>query len=183
MKTLRLSVLAAALLIPGYSADIEVAGVPNFHQVNEHVFRGGQPSDSAWPALAKLGVKTVIDLRGTHEHATAAEAKAVERAGMRYVNVPMKGLSAPTAEQISKILALLDGEPVFVHCRRGADRTGTVLACYRIHRDGWENRKALDEARSLGMSWVERSMKRYILAYKPSDAAPPAASELATAAR
>src|SRR5262249_17318242 len=75
--------------------------IPNFHQVNEHVYRGGQPGSEAWQNLAKMGVKTVIDLRREDEHSTAAEAQAVAAAGMNYVNVPMKGVVAPTHEQIA----------------------------------------------------------------------------------
>src|SRR5438445_11322107 len=90
--------------------------IPNFHQVNEHVYRGGQPSPDTWQNLAKIGVKTVIDLRreGEEEHSIAQEAQAVAKAGMTYVNVPMKGVVAPTDEQIAKVLALLNSdEPVF----------------------------------------------------------------------
>jgi uncharacterized protein (TIGR01244 family) len=167
MNYLRFCVLAATLLAcRAGAADLQIAGVPNFHQVNDHIYRGGQPTDSAWPALGKLGVQTVIDLRPRSAREMAAEAHAVEAAGMHYVNVPMNGLAAPTGEQMEKVMALLDGGPVFVHCRRGADRTGTVVACYRIRHDGWDNQKALREAKSHGMSIVEIGMKRYILAYQ-----------------
>jgi len=148
------------------------AGVPNFHQVDEHVFRGAQPTPEGFKNLTKLGVKTVIDLRGGNDH-TAGEKTVVETLGMKYVHVPMKGLTAPTDEQVARVLALLDQPsastdwPVFVHCKRGRDRTGTVIACYRITHDHWDNQKALREARLLGMSWVERSMQAYILSYKP----------------
>jgi tyrosine-protein phosphatase SIW14 len=60
-----------------------------------------------------------------------------------------------------------------VHCRRGADRTGTVIACYRITHDGWSNRKALQEATSYGMSWIEFGMQRYVLAFQPPARRPP----------
>lgn len=171
MKTLRISIFSLALLaIPAFSANIQVVGVPNFHRVNDQILRGGQPANEAWPALAKLGVKTVVDLRRANEHATDAEARAVEAAGMRYVNVPMNGIVAPTDEQIVKVLGLFETGPVFVHCRRGADRTGTVVACYRMRHDGWDNRKAFKEAKSLGMSWMEVGMKQYILNYRaPAD--------------
>ena len=116
-----------------------------------------------------MGVKTVVDLRRTDEHSTAAEAKAVAAAGLNYINVPMKGVVAPTDVQITKVLALLDStEPVFVHCHRGVDRTGTVIACYRIAHDGWEPRRALNEAKTLGMGWVQVGLKRYIMAFQPA---------------
>ena len=50
----------------------ESAAIPNFHQVNQHVYRGGQPGPGAWQNLAKMGVKTVVDLRREDEHSTAA---------------------------------------------------------------------------------------------------------------
>jgi tyrosine-protein phosphatase SIW14 len=182
MKTFRYSALSLALIaIPAFSANLQVSGVPNFHQVNDRIYRGGQPSNEAWQGLAKLGVKTVIDLRREDEHPTVAEARAVEAAGMRYVNIPMKGIVAPTDEQITKVLALFESGPVFVHCRRGADRTGTVVACYRMRHDGWDNHKAFKEAKTLGMSWMEFGMKQYIMAYRaPVDHG--VAGEVATAA-
>lgn len=147
---------------------IEAPGVPNFHTVNEHLYRGAQPSEEGFKNLAKLGIKVVIDLREGHEHAVL-EKKLVESAGMKYVNVPMRGLNAPTDEQMSTVFALLgdsSGWPAFVHCRRGADRTGTVIACYRISQDHWQNEKALQEARLYGMSRIERAMQHYILEFK-----------------
>src|SRR5690349_3594428 len=114
---MRLGVLAVALTLPTWPADLLAPGIPNFNQVNEHVFRGGQPTAEGWPGLAKLGVKTVIDLRRADEHSSEAEAEVVTAAGMQYVNVPMKGVVAPTDEQINKVLSLLDSQdPVFVHC-------------------------------------------------------------------
>jgi len=174
-----LAVMALALSLPASPAHVEttgkvpsivaVPGIPNFHQVNEHVLRGGQPAAESWPSLARLGVKTVIDLRREDEHSTAEEAQAVGAAGMNYVNVPMRGMSSPTNEQIVKVLSLLNDDssgPVFVHCRRGADRTGTVIACYRIGHDQWDNQKALKEAKVMGMSMWERAMQHYVLDYK-----------------
>jgi tyrosine-protein phosphatase SIW14 len=160
----------AHVAAPGaVSSIVSVPGIPNFHQVNDHVFRGGQPTAEAWPGLARLGVKTVIDLRREDEHSTAAEGQAVAAAGMNYFNVPMKGVVAPTNEQIAKVLELLNSqEPVFVHCKRGADRTGTVIACYRIAHDRWERKHALNEAKSFGMAWDQMGLKHYVMIFQPA---------------
>jgi tyrosine-protein phosphatase SIW14 len=170
MVSLRVSLLVLCFVSAVPAAD--VAGVGNFHQVNGFVYRGAQPTEEGFRNLARLGITTVIDLREAGGR-SKQEEKTVVAAGMKYVNIPMKGMSAPTPQDMAKVLALLGNEsagPVFVHCRRGADRTGTVLAIYRITHDRWENGRALAEAKSLGMSWVERSMRSYILHYRPESA-------------
>ena len=147
--------------------------LPNFQKVDDHVFRGAQPAQSGFSDLAQLGIKTVIDLRDIGEHSQADEQKTVTDLGMRYVSIPMKGMSAPTGDQIAAVLTLFNdpaSEPVFVHCKRGADRTGTVIAIYRISHDGWENHKALSEAKSLGMGFYESAMQHYVMDYKPAAA-------------
>src|SRR6476660_6144425 len=153
------------------SADPAVTGVPNCQTVNDQVLRGGQPTDAGFGRLAAMGVKTIIDLQeeGSRSH---DEKKLVKALGMRYINIPMKGMTTPTEKQISHALKALDdtsGGPVFIHCKRGADRTGVVIACYRIQHDHWDNQKALSEARSYGMSWYQLPLQRYVRSYEPHD--------------
>ena len=168
--------LALSLSLAGLQAAAipDVPGVPNFHQVDDHVYRGAQPNGQGFAALAKIGIKTVIDLRGE-----ISEDKAVQRVGMHYVRLTWSGYTAPADSQIAAVLSLLDDSsewPVFVHCRRGADRTGTAIACYRIAHDHWSNQQALAEAKTFGMSSMEIAMERYILHF----GAPVAASNTAS---
>jgi protein tyrosine/serine phosphatase len=177
MQLVRL--LAGFLAIgPGAAVAPAANGVPNFQQVNGRIYRGGQPSDYGFKFIAGLGVKTVIDLR-RESGEVAGEEKLVSAAGMRFINIPMDDLGAPTDAQIALVLAVLADEtagPVFVHCRRGADRTGTVIACYRIAFEHWRNRQALAEAKSHGLSVFERAMQRYILDFRVPASAVPAAA-------
>jgi tyrosine-protein phosphatase SIW14 len=163
---LALLVLAQVLV---FAADPPAPHVRNFGEINQHIYRGGAPSPIALQELRALGVKVILDLRLAGEGSTT-ESLEVRKLGMKYVNVPMAALSAPTQAQIEHVLPLLfqsESEPVFVHCRRGKDRTGTVLACYRIQHDNWNNRRALEEAKSYGMSRLERSMQAYVLHFTP----------------
>jgi tyrosine-protein phosphatase SIW14 len=142
-------------------------GLPNFNKVDDHVYRGAQPTSEGFRNLANVGIKTVVDLRGS-EHSEAAEKKIVEADGMRYVSIPMRGMSTPTDKQISDALKLMNDPasgPVFVHCRRGADRTGAVIACYRISHDHWDTAKAQNEANNFGMSYFQLAIRRYVSRY------------------
>jgi uncharacterized protein (TIGR01244 family) len=141
--------------------------LPNFHQINEHLYRGGQPKAGGIERLAQLGIKTIVDLRADDDRARAEEQEA-RSAGLSFFNIPMKNLGRPTDEQIQRVLAIIDlpdNQPVFVHCRRGADRTGTVSAVYRIEHDGWTSEQAKKEAESYGMRFWQLGMKNYIRDY------------------
>lgn len=165
-------VVAAGLASAGFAAPA-IEGVGNFQEVDDHVYRSAQPTREGFSSLSKLGIQTVIDLREPGDR-SATERKWVTDAGMRYVSVPMYGMSTPSNESVLKVLSLLEDRgagPVFVHCKRGADRTGGVIACYRIEHDHWKNAQALSEARSLGMSWFQTAIESYVLKYQPRDLA------------
>ena len=165
----RTMVLAPALFLAVAAFGQQPAGLENFHRVNDQLYRGAQPSEQGFISLAKLGVKTVLDLR-EFDGRSLAEKRMVEAAGMRYFNVPLQGTNTPSPEVVAKALSLLnqkDAGPVFVHCRRGADRTGTIIACYRIAHDGWQPGKALREAKGLGMAWYTSGMQHFISSFRP----------------
>jgi protein tyrosine/serine phosphatase len=76
--------------------------------------------------------------------------------------------TAPSDAEVEQILSLVnapDNQPVFVHCKRGADRTGTIIALYRIRHDGWTSEQAKAEAKHYGMGFWQLGMKDYISDY------------------
>jgi protein tyrosine/serine phosphatase len=162
LSTLFLTVLA-------WAADPSLVHVHNLGKVNDHLLRGAEPDALALQELGASGVKLVVDLREAGKGPKVERAMA-EKLGMRYVNIPFPPLSAPSPEQVGSVLKLLaenSSDTVFLHCRRGKDRTGTVIACYRIQHDGWANEKALAEAKSFGMSATERGMRQFVLHFSP----------------
>lgn len=138
--------------------------LPNFHQVDAQLYRGAQPRPGGLRELCARGIKSIINLRADDAR-SLAEGEEARALGLRYYNVPMSGRSRPKNAQIEAVLRLLNDPtnlPAFIHCKRGKDRTGTAVACYRIAHDHWDSRTAKAEANHYGMSRFEFGMKDYI---------------------
>jgi tyrosine-protein phosphatase SIW14 len=141
--------------------------LPNFHRVNESLYRGGQPKTGGLKKLAELGIKTIVNLRGDSDD-TRAEGREALRLGMRYFNIPMSAAGRPSDDQVRRVLEIIEEKeqsPVFVHCRRGSDRTGAIIAIYRIKRDGWTAERAIEEANSYGLGFIQFRKRDYIKDY------------------
>ena len=178
----RLSFALAVLSVPILADSVQ--GIRNFERVDAHVYRGAQPSSQGFEYLASVGVKTVIDLREADDR-SRAEERIVTADGMRYVNVPMTGLTPPTDAQITQILGLLEDQtsgPVFVHCMRGADRTGAVIAAYHIDHGGWDATRALDDAKRHSMSFFQIPRQNFIRNFRPAAHTDPAQQVIASTA-
>ena len=129
---------------------LQEKGVPNFGEVTPALYRGGLPSATGFKALARMGVKIVVD---THA-ASPNEEKEVQKLGMQYVTIPWH-CPWPKDEVFAKFLKLLhenQGKKVFVHCRLGDDRTGMMTAAYRIAEEGWTADEAMEEMKAFGFS-------------------------------
>ena len=159
--------LLCSAMISFGQGEARYKGLPNFHKVNSQLFRGAQPKSDGWKELVELGIKTVVNLRDDDERALAEEQEA-KRAGLRYFNLPFPRIGGPRDEQMQKVLEIInssENQPIFVHCRRGSDRTGTVIAIYRIERDGWTREEAQAEANRHGMAFWHWRMRDYIRSY------------------
>lgn len=138
--------------------------LPNLFQVNSVLYRGAQPTENGVKQLSKMGVKTIVDLRGAND-LTEKEKLWAEKNGIKFINIPLSNWFGPKDESIEKIIAEIDkseSQPVFVHCKRGADRTGTVIAVYRITHENWTAKQANAEAKKFGFGWWQFWMKDYI---------------------
>ncbi len=127
-------------------------GIRNFHAVNSWLYRGGQPTEAQFTEIVEAGIKTVVCLRWGQK-VRDAEQKAVEATGMTYIGLPHYYWRLPTTEEIDEFLNLLDTEsarPIFVHCYHGSDRTGLLIAMYRLSRQSWTFKEAYKEMRKYG---------------------------------
>src|SRR3989338_10219871 len=120
-----------------------------FYQVDPSLYRGAQPTPEGFRRLADLGVKTVVNLRAQGRVRRVQERQVVESLGMRWVSLPMRSYWRPTDAQVRAFLEVVSDpsrQPVFVHCQQGEDRTGSLVAVYRVARQGWTPEQAYPQA-------------------------------------
>ncbi len=142
--------------------------IKNFGKINETYYRGGQPEGSDYAGLAKLGVRTVINL--TSHDAQNNEKDMVVKTGMKYVQIPMTTHESPTDGKLKKFLELVNdpaNQPVYVHCVGGKHRTGVMTAVYRITQEGWTADQAYQEMKAydFGPSFFHPEFKRFVFDY------------------
>jgi len=130
--------------------------IKNFRQVNDWLYRGGQPKNSELEQLARLGIKTIISLRWSLE-IVGTERRHAREMGLNFFSIPLTYWILPTRVEIDRFLAIMDEpslRPIFVHCLHGADRTGALIAIYRIARENWGADQAYEEMKNAGFHRV-----------------------------
>lgn len=142
----------------------DIPGLPNFAKVSDALYRGGQPDERGFRRLKEMGVKTIVNLRSAH-----SDEDELEGLGLDYVRIKMDYLK-PRDDEIAAFLKLVTDakhQPVFVHCQYGSDRTGTMVAAYRMAVEGWDNRRTIDELPIFGFHGIWRPLKSYLEDFDP----------------
>jgi protein tyrosine/serine phosphatase len=144
--------LHAAERDPKWAAKVEQPGLPNLHRVTPNLYRSAQPTADGLRAAEKLGIKTVICLRAFHADTDNAESTKLRVERIRF------NTWHPEDEDVVRFLKLITktrNGPFLVHCQHGADRTGTMIAIYRIAVQGWKKDDAIREMTGGGYGYHE----------------------------
>lgn len=143
-----------------WARPVDGTGLPNFHRLDERLYRGAQPEEGGFAALRALGVKTVVNLRTFH-----SDRDDCREHGLAYVPITVQAWEAEEEEVIAFLRIVCDPEraPVFVHCQHGADRTGMMCAIYRMVVQGWSEDEAVEEMTRGGFGFhaVWRNLVNY----------------------
>ncbi len=159
-----------ALLAPAVSPAHETAAfallpIPNARVPLEGVLSGGQPTPEQIEAAARAGFRTVINLRTEQEPGFEWEREAVEKLGMRYVQMPVTGPESLTRESVERFDAELrraqEAGPVLLHCASG-NRIGAILALRAAWVQGVDPEQALEYGRASGMTRMEKSARELL---------------------
>lgn len=123
----------------------------NFYRVSDELFRSRQPDDDDMPALQVMGIKSILNLREFHDDSEHANGYALE---LHRVPMNAGAINDEAMEQALMIIAQAK-KPLLVHCWHGSDRTGAVVALYRMVFEGWPRERAIDEFVNGGYGYHE----------------------------
>jgi tyrosine-protein phosphatase SIW14 len=140
-------------------------GLVNMGRVAEGIYRGADPSEGGIQTLKDMGIKSILNLSRDSDEGVLAQ-----KYSMNFEYTPIDFFKPVDEHKIEEALGHLHDSsiyPIYVHCAQGRDRTGMVIACYRIE-SGWSNKDAIDEMWSFGFHFVWSHFLEFMQNYKPT---------------
>lgn len=125
-----------------WATPIQMQGVGNFFKITDYLYRSEQPTEEGMKNLKKMGIKTIINLRVFH-----SDWDIIEKTGLLIEEVNVKPWHIEDEDVIKVLRIIRKGEngPFLMHCWRGADRLGLMVAMFRIIEQGWSKDAAIEE--------------------------------------
>lgn len=132
-----------------WAVPVESKHIKNFYKVDEGIYRSQQPSPEAFAELEGMGVCEILNFRSQNDDNKEAQGTSLILHHIRM------NAGTPRTEQLVEALRIIRCRrgPIVIHCWHGSDRTGIVVALYRIMYQGWSKEEAIDELRNGGYGY------------------------------
>ena len=117
-------------------------GVGSFYKITDYLYRSEQPTEEGMKNLGKMGIKTIINLRVFH-----SDLDKIKKTGLLIEEVSVKPWHIEDEDviRVLRIIKKREKGPFLMHCWRGADRLGVMVAMFRIVEQGWTKDEAIEE--------------------------------------
>ena len=150
-------------------------GTENFKMVHDTLYRGGYPDEAAMKIAVQIGIKTIVNFQGGggpfEDPGIAKEKATATKLGITFINLKVPFTVEPPKAMLDQLFSTLTSktsQPCYVHCTHGRDRTGTMVAAYRIKYDGLGNAAALTEMESFGFEPKKYPIfAKFVQTYRP----------------
>ena len=148
--------LAVSSISAVFAADLssELNAIKNLQHSSENLYSSGQPPAESFTALAKLGIRHVINLRPPAEAPDLNEAAIATQANMAYYTIPISSaadLTPNNVKLLDNILNTISNEKAILHCSSG-NRAGALMALRAAWINGASVEQAIQEGELYGLT-------------------------------
>ena len=135
-----------------WAAPVDGAAVKNCFKVSDDIYRSAQPAGETAAAMKEMGIKSILNLRHYHPE----DSEEFKKTGIILYSYKMDAGSA-SIKDLTEVLKIIQNapKPILIHCHYGSDRTGFIIAGYRMVIMGWTAEKAIEELRKGGYGYHE----------------------------
>lgn len=169
MRLFLASVIALAFLAAapiGQARKETIEGIRNFTVVDATVACAGATETRVFRGLKERGYKSIVNLReATETGAAIPESRAMASdAGLKFIHLPFNATNPDESVVDEFIKAVSDpaNQPVFINCG-SANRVSALWLTKRMLVDKWDEARALEEAKFIGLS--NEALQKFALAY------------------
>jgi tyrosine-protein phosphatase SIW14 len=134
-----------------WAEKVELNGFDNLYKVDNDLYRSEQPGNREMLLLDSMGIRTIVNLRKFRNDKHEAEGTEI---GLQQIKMNASAILYDDIVTGMNIL-LKSEKPVLVHCLHGSDRTGCLVAVYRMVKCGWTREEAIDEFMNGGYGYHE----------------------------
>ncbi len=134
---------------PKWAVPVEAKALHNMYMVDTGVYRAAQPEANGFTELEQMGIKEVLNLRRFNHN-----DKSAEKTGLTFHHIRMWASNCDWDKAVEALRIIKNRKgPILIHCKHGADRTGLVIALYRIVFQNWSKDDAIDELKNGGYNF------------------------------
>ncbi|HME43878.1 MAG TPA: tyrosine-protein phosphatase [Syntrophorhabdales bacterium] len=125
-----------------WATPVQLRGVANLFKVTDYLYRSEQPIEEGMKNLKELGIKTIINLRAFY-----SDSDKIKGTGLRVEELSVNVWHIEDADvvRVLRIIRKRENGPFLIHCSRGADRVGVMIAMFRVVEQGWTKEDAIQE--------------------------------------
>jgi protein tyrosine/serine phosphatase len=125
-----------------WATPMQVEGFAHIYKITDHLYRSEEPTAEGMKNLERIGIKTIIDLS-----AVGSDSDEIKGTGLHVEKVSVKAwhIEDEDVVRVLRIIRKRETGPFLVHCWRGGDRVGVMVAMFRIVEQGWTKEEAIRE--------------------------------------
>ena len=125
-----------------WATPVHVEGLAHIYKITDYLYRSEQPTAEGMKNLERMGIKTIINLS-----VYDSDSDEIKGTGLRLEELSVKPwhIEDEDVVRVLRIIRKRENGPFLIHCWKGSDRVGVMIAMFRIIEQGWTKEEAIRE--------------------------------------